>query len=172
MDHVSPRVCVMGVAGAGKSLVGARLADALGVPFLEGDDLHPAENVRRMAQGIPLTDDDRRGWLSAIAARLAESRRTGAGLVFTCSALKRAYRDILRGADAALRFVHLTGDRALIAQRLSQRVGHFMPAALLDSQLATLEPPAPEEHAWTLDLADTPESIVAQIMARLEQSRV
>ena len=157
----------MGVSGAGKTVVGSRLADALGVPFLDGDDLHPPHNVRRMAEGIPLTDADRRGWLAAIASRLAQARRAGTGLVVACSALKRAYRDILRSADAELRFVHLTGDRALIAQRLSQRVGHFMPATLLDSQLATLEVPGPDEHAWTFDGADTPQSIVAQIVSRL-----
>lgn len=157
----------MGVSGAGKTVVGARLADALGVPFLEGDDLHPAENVQRMAQGIPLTDDDRRGWLTEIAARLAAVRRAGTGLVVSCSALKRAYRDQLRGADPEIRFVHLTGDPALIAQRMSQRPGHFMPATLLDSQLATLEIPAPDEDAWTFDLADSPDSIVSQIVARL-----
>lgn len=157
----------MGVSGAGKTVVGARLADALGVPFLEGDDLHPAENVQRMAQGIPLTDDDRRGWLTEIAARLAAVRRAGTGLVVSCSALKRAYRDQLRGADPEIRFVHLTGDPALIAQRMSQRPGHFMPATLLDSQLATLEIPASDEDAWTFDLADSPDSIVSQIVARL-----
>ena len=164
---MSRRVCVMGVSGVGKTRVGARLADALGVAFLEGDDLHPVENVRRMAQGIPLTDDDRRGWLASIAARLAEARRTGTGLVVSCSALKRAYRDLLRSADAEMRFVHLSGDPVLIAQRLAQRVGHYMPATLLASQLATLEVPSPEEHAWSFDVADTPESIVSQIVVRL-----
>lgn len=168
---MSPHVCVMGVSGAGKTVVGALLAGALGVAYLDGDDLHPADNVRRMAQGIPLTDDDRRGWLTAIASRLGQARRTGTGLVVSCSALKRAYRDILRSADADVRFVHLTGDRALIAQRLARRVGHFMSAALLDNQLATLEPPTPDEHAWTFDLADTPESIVARVVARLTPPR-
>ncbi|HEY6108337.1 MAG TPA: gluconokinase [Gemmatimonadales bacterium] len=164
---MSQRLCVMGVSGAGKTLVGTLLAGALGVAFLEGDDLHPADNVRRMAQGIPLTDDDRRGWLAAIAARLAEARRTDTGLVVACSALKRAYRDVLRRADPDIRFVYLTGEPALIARRLSQRVGHYMPATLLDSQLATLEPPTSEEHAWTFDLADSPESIVEEIVVRL-----
>ena len=152
-------------------MVGALLAAALGVPFLDGDDLHPAENVRRMAQGIPLTDEDRRDWLAAIASRLAQARRTGSGLVIACSALKHAYRDILRRADAELRFVHLAGDRALIAQRLSHRLGHYMPGTLLDSQLATLEAPTPDERAWTFDLAEQPESIVAQIVVRLERAR-
>lgn len=158
----------MGVSGAGKTIVGTRLADALGVAFVEGDDLHSAHNVRKMAQGIPLTDDDRRGWLAAIAARIAEAQRAGIGLVVACSALKRAYRDVLRSADHDLRFVHLTGDPVVIARRLSQRVGHYMPASLLDSQLATLEVPAPEEHAWTFDVTEPPDSIVAQIVARLE----
>jgi gluconokinase len=158
----------MGVSGAGKTAVGTRLAGALGVAFLEGDDLHPAANVERMARGIPLTDEDRRGWLAAIASRLARARQSGTGLVVSCSALKRAYRDILRAADPELRFAHLTGDPALIAQRMSRRVGHFMPAGLLESQLATLEAPAPEERAWTFNLVDPPESIVAQILARLD----
>jgi carbohydrate kinase (thermoresistant glucokinase family) len=168
---MSQRICVMGVTGAGKTLIGNLLAETLGVAFLEGDDLHPARNVRRMAEGIPLTDDDRRSWLTSIASRLARARQTNTGLVVACSALKRAYRDRLRSADAELRFVHLTGDPVIVAQRLSQRVAHFMPAALLESQLATLEIPAPEEHVWTLDLADTPESIIGQIVSRLRQPR-
>jgi gluconokinase len=159
----------MGVAGAGKTAVGTLLADALGVAYVDGDDLHPPDNLRRMAQGIPLTDADRRPWLRAIAARIAQAKRTDTGLVVSCSALKRAYRDTLRGADAALRFVHLTGDASLIAQRLSRRAGHFMPAALLDSQLATLEVPGADERAWTFDVADTPQSIVALIVRRLTQ---
>lgn len=161
------RVCVMGVSGAGKTVVGTLLADALAVPLLEGDALHPPENVRRMAQGIPLTDDDRRGWLRAIAERIAEARRTGGGLVVACSALRRAYRDVLRGADDALQFVHLTGEAGLIRQRMGQRVGHYMPASLLDSQLATLEVPGVDEHAWTFDVADSPSAIVAHIVERL-----
>jgi gluconokinase len=161
------RICVMGVAGVGKTVVGTQLARALGVAFLDGDDMHPPENVRRMARGIPLTDEDRRGWLAAIAERLARARRTRTGLVVSCSALKHTYRDILRSADPDVRFVHLTGDRALIAQRLSERTGHFMPAALLDSQLATLEIPTAREDAWTFDVANTPRSIVATIVSRL-----
>jgi gluconokinase len=161
------RVCVMGVSGAGKTVVGTLLADALAVPFLEGDALHPPENVRRMAQGIPLTDDDRRGWLRAIADRIAEARRASSGLVVACSALKRAYRDVLRGADRELQFVHLTGDAGVIRQRMGQRVGHYMPASLLDSQLATLEVPGVDEHAWMFDIADPPPAIVARIVERL-----
>ena len=161
------RVCVMGVSGAGKTVVGTLLADALGVPFLEGDALHPPENVRRMAQGIPLTDDDRRGWLRAIADRIAAARGTNGGLVVACSALKRAYRDVLRGADGELRFVHLSGDAAVIRQRMGQRTGHYMPASLFDSQLAILEVPGVDEHAWTFDVVASPQAIVAHIVERL-----
>ena len=165
----SQRICVMGVAGAGKTTVGTLLADALGSAYLEGDDLHPAESVRRMAQGIPLTDEDRGPWLDAIASRIARAKRSDAGLVVSCSALKRSYRDTLRRADGDMRFVHLVGDAPLIAQRLARRAGHFMPATLLESQLATIEIPAPDEHAWTFDVADTPEAIVARIVGRLTQ---
>jgi len=162
----------MGVAGAGKSTVGPLLANALGLSYLEGDDLHPADNVRRMAQGIPLSDDDRRGWLTAIAERITHALRTGSGLVIACSALKRAYRDVLRGADPDLQLVFLTGDAALLARRLSQRGGsHFFPAYLLETQLATLEIPAPEERAWTFDVTDAPEAIVGRILERVKAAR-
>lgn len=157
----------MGVSGAGKTVVGRLLAGALGVAYLEGDDLHPPENVRRMAEAIPLTDEDRRGWLAAIADRIAAAERRRSGLVVACSALKRAYRDILRAADPAIHFVHLTGDRTLIAQRLAQRAGHYMPATLLESQIATLEVPGADERAWTFDVAGTPDAIVQQIVQRL-----
>jgi gluconokinase len=158
---------IMGVCGAGKSLIGARLARELGVEFVEGDVLHPAENVKRMAAGIPLTDEDRHEWLLAIANRLREASRTGVGLVVSCSALKRRYRDLLRSAgDPDVRFVYLAGSRAVIEQRLAKRTGHFMPPALLESQLATLEEPLPEEQAWTCDIRETPDVIVAQLVAR------
>ena len=159
---------VMGVAGSGKSLIGSMLARALGVAFVDGDDLHPAANVAKMAAGVALTDDDRAGWLGALAARLAEAREAGAGLVIACSALKRAYRDALRdgAAPASVRFVFLTGERALIADRLVRRSGHFMPASMLDGQLAVLEPPLPSEEAWTCDVREAPEAIVAALVRR------
>src|SRR5258705_9018625 len=135
----------MGVSGAGKSLIGAQLARELHIAFLEGDDLHPPENVTRMAAGIALTDDDRRGWLMAIATRLRAAKRTGVGLVVSCSALKRSYRDVLRSAgDADVRFVYLAGGRAVLAERLANRRGHFMPPSLLDSQISILEEPSPD----------------------------
>lgn len=161
------RYVIMGVAGSGKTTIGAAFARALATPFLEGDELHPPANVQRMAQGIPLTDADRRPWLLAIAQHLRDAQRAGLGLVVTCSALKRSYRDLLRAAGgAALQFVHLTGDRDVIAERLAGRRGHFMPASLLDSQFAALEEPAPDERAWVCDIRETPETIVANLVKR------
>src|SRR5207249_5745573 len=113
---------IMGVSGSGKTTIGARFARALDLEFVEGDDLHPAENVRRMAAGIPLTDDDRRPWLLAIAGQLRDARGAGVGLVVACSALKRSYRDLLRSVGAAdVRFVYLKGTRAILAERLANR---------------------------------------------------
>jgi gluconokinase len=157
---------VMGVAGSGKSLIGAAFARALGVDFVEGDDYHPAENVERMARGIPLTDDDRAGWLRALAMRIGEAKDAGTGLVMSCSALKRSYRDVLRARAGELRFVYLRGSRALLAERLAGRRGHYMPASLLDSQLATLEEPSPDEGAWVCDIKESPQEIVAALAAR------
>jgi gluconokinase len=157
---------VMGVSGSGKSLIGAEFARALGVEFVEGDDFHPAENVARMAAGIPLVDDERVGWLQSIAARIGQAHDAGTGLVVTCSALKRKYRDVLRGETDSLRFIFLRGPRSLIAQRIADRRGHFMPASLLDSQLATLEEPAPDEGAWVCDIHGSPRDIVAALVAR------
>lgn len=159
----------MGVAGAGKSRVGALLALALGVEFVEGDRFHPPENVARMAAGIPLTDTDRAGWLLAIASRISEARTAGAGLVVSCSALRRPYRDVLREGGAS-HFVHLTGMRDLLAARLVARRDHFMPPALLESQLRTLELPTPDERAITCDIAAAPDAIVAAIMGELARA--
>jgi gluconokinase len=158
---------IMGVCGAGKSLIGGSLARELDVEFVEGDDLHPPDNVKRMAAGIPLTDDDRYGWLLAIAARLREAKRTGTGLVVSCSALKRRYRELLRSAgDADVRFVYLAGSGALISERMANRRGHFMPPSLLDSQLSILEEPSPDERAWVCDIAEPPDAIVADLVTR------
>jgi gluconokinase len=158
---------VMGVSGSGKSLIGAMFARALDIEFVEGDDLHPPDNVRRMTAGIPLTDTDRKGWLMAIAARLREAKRAGTGLVASCSALKRSYRDLLRSSgDARVQFVYLAGTRALLAERMANRPGHFMPPSLLDSQLVILEEPSPDEHAWVCDIREAPETIVADLVRR------
>ena len=157
---------VMGVSGSGKSLIGAALARALGVDFVEGDQYHSAESVERMSSGIPLTDDDRAQWLRSLAGRIREAKDNGAGLVVTCSALKRSYRDILRVQADNLQFVFLKGEPALIADRLANRHGHFMPASLLQSQLATLEEPSPDEHAWVCDIGKSAQEIVDDIVAR------
>ena len=161
----------MGVSGSGKSSVGVALARALDVAFVEGDEYHPSTNIERMAKGIALTDEDRAGWLRALAALLGDASRTGTGLVMTCSALKRAYRDILRAGHGDVRFVFLEGPRDLIAARLADRKGHYMPASLLDSQLATLEPPQADEDPITVSVAGEPEQIVDAIMNRMAIQR-
>jgi gluconokinase len=159
---LSRPVVVMGVSGTGKSTVGRALADALGVPFVEGDDLHPPANVAKMAAGIPLTDADRAPWLDLVAARLA-----GTPAVVACSALRRIYRDRLRSEAPDLALVFLHGTREVLAARMTERPGHFMPTSLLDSQLATLEPPAPDENALAMDVVLTPAEIVASAVTWL-----
>ena len=156
----------MGVSGSGKSLIGAALARALGIDFVEGDVYHPAENVERMSSGVPLTDDDRVRWLRSLAARIRQAKDAGTGLVMSCSALKRSYRDVLRAEAGELRFVFLRGTRALLAERLAGRRGHFMPPSLLESQLATLEDPSPDEDAWVCDIRESPQDLVAALVAR------
>lgn len=163
----APLVVVMGVAGCGKSTVGRLLARELKAEFLEGDDLHPPRNVERMAAGIALTDNDRRDWLLALAEQLADARAARHALVVSCSALKRSYRELLRTASPALAFVHLHVERALLEARMRARTDHFMPVSLLESQLATLEPPGPEEHAVTIDATLPPSQIAAQAAAWL-----
>jgi len=163
----SNQYVVMGVSGSGKSLIGAAFASALGVDFVEGDGFHPAENVRRMASGIPLTDADRAQWLRSLADRLGEAKTSGIGLVMSCSALKRSYRDVLRSKASDLQLVFLRGDRELLAERLASRRGHFMSPSLLDSQLTTLEEPATDEHAWVCDIREAPIDLVADLVARV-----
>jgi gluconokinase len=156
---------VMGVSGCGKSEVGARLAQALGADFIEGDRYHSAASVRKMSAGISLTDDDRAGWLARLREELARACHEGRSVVLACSALKRAYRDTLRGSGCTLRFVHLHGDRALIAERMKARTGHYMPPSLLDSQLRDLEALQPDEEGAVLDIAEPPEVLVARALA-------
>jgi gluconokinase len=149
-------VVIMGVSGSGKSTVGELLATALAFPFIDGDDLHPAENKKKMAAGIALNDADREPWLDAIGAVLARGP-----VVVACSALRRRYRERLRAAAPELRLVYLRGSVELLSERLSARKNHFMPAKLLDSQLATLEEPGADERTFTADVALAPEEIVA-----------
>jgi len=157
---------VMGVSGSGKTVIGSALARSLGVEFVEGDDFHPEENVKRMASGIALTDEDRAPWLRSIAARLRAAKDAGTGLVVSCSALKRSYRDLLRTEAGEVRFIFLKGTRALIAGRLATRSGHFMPSSLLDSQFAALEEPGPDEGVWECDVRESPADLVAELVVR------
>lgn len=149
MAHTARLVVVMGVSGCGKTTVGKLLAKRLKGEFLEGDELHPPRNVERMSAGIPLTDSDRRDWLLEIAQQLADAHAAGHDLVVSCSALKLAYRNTLRGASNQLAFVYLHASADLLRQRLENRTGHYMPASLLDSQLQTLEAPAATEPRTT-----------------------
>jgi gluconokinase len=144
---------VMGVSGSGKSTVGGVLAGRLGWPLAEGDDFHPAENVAKMAAGHPLDDNDRGPWLARIREWMDAQESEGRSGIVTCSALKRRYRDVLR--DGEVTFVYLHGTREQLLARLTARQGHFMPASLLDSQLADLEPPGPDERAIRVDIGAT-----------------
>jgi gluconokinase len=162
---LKPVLVVMGVTGSGKSTLAALLAQRLGWPLQEGDALHPQANVDKMAAGQPLDDADRQPWLRLVAAWIDARAAAGEPGIVTCSALKRAYRDVLR--REGVRFVHLTGERDLLAQRMQDRSGHFMPPSLLDSQLATLEAPGVDEAAITIDIALVPEAQVAGVLAWL-----
>lgn len=154
----------MGVCGCGKSEVGHRLAAALGVRFVEGDDYHSPANVAKMAAGIALNDADRADWLLRLQGEIAAARAGGQGLVLACSALKRRYRDLLRAADPGLRFAHLGGTRELIASRMQARTAHYMPLSLLDSQLRDLEPLEPAEPGVRLDIGNPPAALVEQVL--------
>ncbi len=156
---------VMGVSGCGKTTIARGLADRMGWQFQEGDTLHPAANVAKMAGGTPLTDDDRAPWLAAIAAVLQDWDRTGVSGVVTCSALKRAYRAKLLAGLLSAQLVYLAGDQAMIAARLAARKDHFMPPGLLDSQFAALEPPGPGEHPLIVPIDQSPDAMVAHVVA-------
>ncbi|MBD0419633.1 gluconokinase [Streptomyces sp. TRM S81-3] len=164
--HTPHVVVVMGVAGTGKTTIGPLLAARLGVPYAEGDDFHPPANIAKMTAGTPLTDEDRWPWLDAIGGWA--HGRAGLGGVVSSSALKRSYRDRLRAAAPGVVFVHLTGSRELIEDRMSHRQGHFMPTALLDSQFATLQPLEPDEAGVAVDVAGSPEEITERAMKALK----
>jgi len=161
-------VVVMGVSGSGKTTVAALLASTLHWEFVEGDDLHPAANVAKMHAGTPLTDADRAPWLARIAAAIDRLRAAGQGGVVACSALRRAYRDVLMRDRPGMALVYLRGDRDILAARMQSRPGHFMPVSLLDSQLATLEEPGADEHPIVLPITGTPAGTVRAIIAALE----
>jgi carbohydrate kinase (thermoresistant glucokinase family) len=163
---VTRAILIMGVSGCGKSTLGRSLAAALGVPFVEGDTLHPEANVAKMRAGIPLDDADRGPFLERVAAAIAAEP---AGVVVSCSALKRAYRDLVRArAGRRVTFVWPKLERAALAARLAARRDHYMPASLLDSQLATLEPPAADERAIVIDGAAPTPAQVAQLLIALD----
>jgi gluconokinase len=164
------RWVIMGVCGCGKSTIAAALAHALDAPFNEGDAYHPAPNLVKRTAAIPLTDDDRTGWLQTLATEIAAARERGDGIVVSCSALKKRYRDQLRQADPNLRFAHLAGPRGTIAARMQTRIGHYMPITLLDSQLRDLEPLQPGEAGITLDITQPPETLVASIIASTDRT--
>lgn len=160
-------IVVMGVSGCGKTTIGALVANELGLPFTDGDSLHPVANIAKMAAGKPLDDGDRAPWLETVGRELAGSAN---GLVVACSALKRSYRDTIRTQAPGAVFLHLDGSREVLGSRLEGRSGHFMPAALLDSQLATLEPLGADEAAVVIDISVPVTALVSDAVVRLRQS--
>lgn len=163
-------IIVMGVSGCGKSSVGDGLAAHFGLPFIEGDSLHPPANVEKMSHGTPLTDDDRWPWLERIGAEISAKLAAGSGIIVSCSSLKKAYRDLLRrAAGGRLLFVYLHGSPALLAERMLARKGHFMPASLLESQLRTLENPTGEPDVLTIPIDGSIDMIVSLAIAALDQ---
>jgi len=162
----------MGVSGSGKSTVGSAVAEALGVPFLEGDAFHPAANVEKMRRGIPLTDEDRWPWLDRVAHEVKARAQEKGGAIVSCSALKRIYRDRLRAiVGPELRFVFLEGEKATLSGRMQHRRGHFMPPSLLESQFATLEAPRGEEDVSTVEVAGPIEDVIAATVQALSERR-
>ncbi len=157
---------IFGVSGSGKTLIGTRLATTLGWTFIDADDLHPADNVRKMRQGLPLDDADRWPWLDILRARVLDNLRQGCSTVLACSALKQAYRERL-AVDARVRFFYLRVQREVLMERLRHRRGHFFNPVLLESQLQTLEPPGADE---TVDAGATPDKVVREIRRRLHVS--
>ena len=167
MPSSVPPLIVMGVQGSGKSTSGQAIAAALALPFIDGDDLHPLSNKEKMASGHPLTDADREPWLEAIGTALADGLARGESTVIACSALKRRYRDLIRSFAPETRFVHLAGNRGLIAERLTHRDHEYMPPTLLDSQFETLEPLEADEAGIPVDISLTPAEIAAFVATAL-----
>ena len=158
---------VMGVSGSGKSTIGALIAERLGWIFVDGDSFHTPEHVAKMQAGHALDDTDRAPWLARIAVWIRQRLEAGESGVVVCSALRRAYRDVLTGGSRRVRIVYLDGDKALVARRLAERHGHFMSPFLLDSQFATLEIPGPDEHPIVVGIAEPPETIAERAVAQL-----
>jgi gluconokinase len=162
---------VMGVSGSGKSTIAAKLAERLNWAYEDGDRFHPASNVAKMSAGQPLTDEDRWPWLQAIADEIDRVCRSDGHAVIACSALKRAYRDVLVHGRSDARIVFLSGTQRVVADRLARREGHFMPPGLLDSQFKTLEPPAADENPVTVSIDASVETIVEDIVRQLKAGR-
>ncbi|MCP2030272.1 carbohydrate kinase (thermoresistant glucokinase family) [Okibacterium sp. HSC-33S16] len=156
------QIVVMGVSASGKSTIGALIAGALGVPFVDGDALHPQSNIEKMAGGHPLNDDDRWPWLAIVGETLATAGAAGTGMVIACSALRRGYRQAIIDNAPEVRFIHLDGSREVLAARIEGRSDHFMPPSLLDSQFATLEPLAEDEPGIVVNIDQTVAAIVAE----------
>jgi gluconokinase len=164
-------IVVMGVSGSGKSTVAAGLVERLGWEFAEGDDFHPPQNVAKMRAGQPLDDDDRWPWLRLLADWIGEHERDGRSVVVTCSALKQVYRDLLRDGHPSVWFAHVTADPDLLRDRVAGRTGHYMPASLLESQLAALEPLQDDEPGASVSGAGAPETVVDEVLAVLSSER-
>ncbi|PYE33070.1 gluconate kinase (SKI family) [Rhizobium sp. PP-F2F-G38] len=170
--HLPAPVVVMGVSGCGKSSVGEAIAAAFATDFIEGDALHPQENIAKMSAGTPLTDEDRWPWLDAVGKALHQGSDAGHAVVVSCSALKKVYRDHLRkAAGGRLAFVYLTGTRPVLESRMGHRTGHFMPTSLLDSQFRTLEPPTGEELVVTVDIDRPLDAVIAAALEGLADLR-
>jgi len=165
--RAATRVIVMGVSGSGKSTIGALVADAMDIPFLDGDSLHPMANIHKMAAGTPLSDEDRWPWLEIVGNELADT--TASGMVIACSALKRSYRDVIRGKAPDTIFLHLHGSLGVLSSRLEGRSGHFMPPALLESQLATLEPLGADERSVVIDISAGINDLLAEAVAGIKR---
>jgi gluconokinase len=161
-------VVIMGVSGSGKSTVARLLADKLGCPFRDADEFHPPANVEKMSKGTALTDEDRKPWLAAIARQVDAWRAAGQCGIVTCSALKKAYREVVVDARPGVRLVYLKGPKELIHDRMAARKGHFMPVSLLENQFKVMEEPATDERPIVIDISATPEAIAAEIVRRLE----
>lgn len=160
-DSDARHLVIMGVSGSGKTTLALRLSEELGLPYAEADDFHPEANIRKMSEGSPLNDDDRWPWLARIRDWMSDHAQAGRGSIVTCSALKRSYRDLLRTAKGHVLFLHVSAAPAVLRERMEHRSGHFMPASLLPSQLATLEELKPDEDGVVLENAGTEEELVA-----------
>lgn len=165
----APTILVlMGVSGSGKTTIGRLLSEKLHWPFFDADSFHPAENIAKMANGIPLTDLDRKPWLERIRKRMEKETAAGRSAIFGCSALKKKYRDFLRAAPVPVQFIYLRAAPALLSERLTARKGHFMKEEMLSSQLAAFEEP---ENAWTVDASKAPDAIISDIAERLHAKK-